>query len=175
MATARPYLHIMAIVCCCGCVPRNRDGRPPHLPNMVTPRQGLPADAFSTENGVIVTRGTRWPLMIDPQEQANRWIRNMEGSALKVERLPATHYACLPHAGSTRHACLSHAGSAQYACLFGAPGGHAEAERLPAHSRERNRLRPARPHAGRHSPSPPPPSYRPRSRQSSPPPSWLQS
>ena len=40
--------------------------------------QGLPADAFSTENGVMVTRGTRWPLMIDPQEQANKWVKNME-------------------------------------------------------------------------------------------------
>ena len=29
--------------------------------------QGLPSDAFSTENGIIVTRGTRWPLMVDPQ------------------------------------------------------------------------------------------------------------
>lgn len=28
---------------------------------------GLPADAFSTENGVMTTRGRRWPLMIDPQ------------------------------------------------------------------------------------------------------------
>ncbi|KAJ3021047.1 UNVERIFIED_CONTAM: Dynein heavy chain 6, axonemal [Siphonaria sp. JEL0065] len=49
--------------------------------------QGLPADTLSTENGILVTRGRRWPLMIDPQGQANRWIRNMEGSSLKVVKL----------------------------------------------------------------------------------------
>ncbi|KAI4566385.1 hypothetical protein MJG53_015062 [Ovis ammon polii x Ovis aries] len=42
--------------------------------------QGLPSDAFSTENGIIVTRGNRWALMIDPQAQALKWIKNMEGS-----------------------------------------------------------------------------------------------
>ncbi|KAJ3207853.1 Dynein heavy chain 6, axonemal [Entophlyctis luteolus] len=49
--------------------------------------QGLPADSLSTENGILVTRGRRWPLMIDPQGQANRWIRNMEGPSLKVVKL----------------------------------------------------------------------------------------
>ena len=30
---------------------------------------GLPRDTVSTENAVLVTRGWRWPFMIDPQEQ----------------------------------------------------------------------------------------------------------
>ncbi|KAF4654403.1 hypothetical protein FOL47_009992, partial [Perkinsus chesapeaki] len=41
--------------------------------------QGLPSDSVSLDNGVLVTRGKRWPLMIDPQEQANKWIKKKEG------------------------------------------------------------------------------------------------
>ncbi|XP_012280984.2 dynein heavy chain 2, axonemal [Orussus abietinus] len=40
--------------------------------------QGLPSDEFSTENAIIIMRGSRWPLVIDPQSQAVKWIRNME-------------------------------------------------------------------------------------------------
>ena len=36
---------------------------------------GLPTDRVSTDNAILVTRGKRWPLMIDPQEQAKRWIK----------------------------------------------------------------------------------------------------
>ena len=49
---------------------------------------GLPTDAVSTDNAILVTRGKRWPLMIDPQEQAKKWIKNMEARAkLAVTRL----------------------------------------------------------------------------------------
>ncbi|WIA17601.1 hypothetical protein OEZ85_014416 [Tetradesmus obliquus] len=40
--------------------------------------QGLPSDAVSVENALIATRGVRWPLMIDPQDQAYSWVRTKE-------------------------------------------------------------------------------------------------
>ncbi|KAJ1502997.1 Dynein heavy chain 7, axonemal, partial [Coelomomyces lativittatus] len=39
---------------------------------------GLPNDSFSIDNGIIMSKTRRWPLFIDPQGQANRWIKNME-------------------------------------------------------------------------------------------------
>ncbi|XP_074141707.1 dynein axonemal heavy chain 6 isoform X2 [Sminthopsis crassicaudata] len=54
---------------------------------------GLPRDLVSTENGILVTRGRRWPLMIDPQDQANRWIRNKEAhNGLKIIKLTDTGF-----------------------------------------------------------------------------------
>ena len=38
---------------------------------------GLPADDFSVQNGLFAKLGRRWPLMIDPQGQANAWTKNM--------------------------------------------------------------------------------------------------
>ncbi|KAI9331944.1 dynein heavy chain and region D6 of dynein motor-domain-containing protein [Obelidium mucronatum] len=39
---------------------------------------GLPNDSFSSDNGIISTKTRRWPLFIDPQGQANKWVKNME-------------------------------------------------------------------------------------------------
>ena len=43
---------------------------------------GLPTDNLSIENGIIISKSQRWPLMIDPQGQANRFIKKLsEGGA----------------------------------------------------------------------------------------------
>jgi len=38
---------------------------------------GLPQDNHSVQNGIIMSKGRRYPLLIDPQGQANRYIKNM--------------------------------------------------------------------------------------------------
>jgi dynein heavy chain len=40
----------------------------------------LPSDQVSTENGTIVTSSARWPLIIDPQLQGIKWIRQKEST-----------------------------------------------------------------------------------------------
>uniref|UniRef100_A0A8B9LDW8 Dynein axonemal heavy chain 7 n=1 Tax=Astyanax mexicanus TaxID=7994 RepID=A0A8B9LDW8_ASTMX len=49
---------------------------------------GLPSDSFSIDNAIIISNSNRWPLMIDPQGQANKWVKNMEkANSLRIIKL----------------------------------------------------------------------------------------
>jgi dynein heavy chain len=54
---------------------------------------GLPRDSFSIENAIIMDSTKRCSLFIDPQSQANKWIRNMEKeNELKIIKLSDQNY-----------------------------------------------------------------------------------
>ena len=37
----------------------------------------LPSDSVSLDNAILTQKSSRWPLMIDPQTQANKWLKKM--------------------------------------------------------------------------------------------------
>eukprot|EP00930_Biecheleria_cincta_P046148 TRINITY_DN3182_c0_g1_i7.p1 TRINITY_DN3182_c0_g1~~TRINITY_DN3182_c0_g1_i7.p1 ORF type:complete len:1861 (-),score=425.96 TRINITY_DN3182_c0_g1_i7:240-5396(-) len=46
--------------------------------------EGLPSDRISLENAAVVTSCSRWPLMIDPQLQGVKWIKQRLGEDLTI-------------------------------------------------------------------------------------------
>lgn len=54
---------------------------------------GLPQDNFSIDNSIIMDNSNRYSLFIDPQKQANKWIKSMEKSnRLKFLRFMQSDY-----------------------------------------------------------------------------------
>ena len=54
--------------------------------------EGLPSDSMSTENATILCNSLKWPLMIDPQLQGIKWIKNKFGKSLTTIRLGSPGY-----------------------------------------------------------------------------------
>jgi len=58
----------------------------------------LPNDQLSIDNAIILDNSRRWPLMIDPQMQANKWVKKTEGAKLKILRLNMNYVRDLENA-----------------------------------------------------------------------------
>merc|ERR1719265_837420 len=58
-----------------GCSMRTVLGDPVQIQQWVV--WSLPNDGLSIENAIVIDKCRRWPLMIDPQRQANKYIKNM--------------------------------------------------------------------------------------------------
>ncbi|KAM6111100.1 LOW QUALITY PROTEIN: dynein axonemal heavy chain 17 [Pterocles gutturalis] len=54
--------------------------------------QGLPSDRTSVENATILCHTPRWPLLVDAQLQAIKWIKNKYGEDLRAIRLGQRSY-----------------------------------------------------------------------------------
>lgn len=57
----------------------------------------LPKVGNSIEDGIFIDKSRRWPLMIDPQNQANKYIKNMgrETHEEGIEVIKATDYTLM--------------------------------------------------------------------------------
>lgn len=50
---------------------------------------------MSTENATVLTNSERWPLMIDPQLQGNKWVKNQFKDNIAIIQLGKKGYITL--------------------------------------------------------------------------------
>lgn len=63
----------------------------------------LPNDSFSIDNAIMLFESNRWPLMIDPQGQANKWVKKRElDNQLKVVKQNQVRWHAIPVALTLR-------------------------------------------------------------------------
>ncbi|CAG9327022.1 unnamed protein product [Blepharisma stoltei] len=53
---------------------------------------GLPNDSSCIVNSIIINKCRKWPFIIDPQNIASNWIKNMHGETLKVMKISESDF-----------------------------------------------------------------------------------
>ncbi|PKU38686.1 dynein heavy chain axonemal [Limosa lapponica baueri] len=66
--------------------------------------EGLPGDRMSAENATLLTNCERWPLVMDPQQQGTKWIKN---KYLKSQSWPSSRTLSRLSSGSWKMTCCS--------------------------------------------------------------------
>ena len=60
----------------------------------------LPSDTVSLDNAILAQKSSRWPLMIDPQTQANKWLKKMLRNRLAQAGQPDTGFGTSNFSGN---------------------------------------------------------------------------
>jgi dynein heavy chain len=53
---------------------------------------GLPSDTVSLDNAIFCMQGLKWPLMIDPQEQASKWLNKMHSKRRTLTKISNSNF-----------------------------------------------------------------------------------
>jgi len=68
--------------------------------------EGLPSDRISIENGSIVTNCKRWPLIIDPQGQGIKWLKQKEEGNVDIVQLTQKNWMKVIERAITNGRCV---------------------------------------------------------------------
>ena len=68
--------------------------------------EGLPSDRVSLENGAVLTNCKRWPLLIDPQAQAIKWLKRKEEGNLDIIQLTQKNWLKVLESAITNGRCV---------------------------------------------------------------------